>query len=49
VVTGEKLKKHINSEIFTNSLAPKNKKDELRKLAEKVGNDQLVLVVYKEK
>jgi len=49
VVTGEKLKMHVNSEEFINSLAPKNKKEELKKLAEKVGKDQLVLVVYKKK
>ncbi len=47
VVLGEKLKKHISSEQFIKSTAPKNKKDELKELSEKVRDDQLILIVYK--
>ncbi len=47
VVTGDKLKKHIVSDEYINSKAPENKKNELRKLADKIREDQLVLIVYK--
>lgn len=47
VVTGETLKKHITTDRFQNSSAPQYKKDELKTLAEKVKNDQLILIVYK--
>lgn len=47
VVTGEKLKKHVLSEEFTNSLASKNKKEELKKLSGTFREDQLILIVYK--
>ena len=47
VVTGETLKKHITSDRFQYSSAPQYKKDELKTLAEKVKNDQLILIVYK--
>lgn len=47
VVNGEKLKKHVLSERFTNSMAPKIKKAELKKLSETLKDDQLILIVYK--
>lgn len=47
IVTGKTLKKHITTDRFQNSSAPQYKKDELKTLAEKVKNDQLILIVYK--
>lgn len=47
MVTGEKLKNHVLSEEFTKSMAPKTKKEELKKITERVRDDQLVLIIYK--
>jgi hypothetical protein len=46
VVAGDKLKRHIASEEYINSNAPENKKIELKKLTDKIKEDQLVLIVY---